>query len=61
MYRPKDWETLDIYMALPGLPGPLDLVEAGADAMLKHIIKLVKEKAPSSIIVDILGDEDAKI
>ena len=57
-YRPVWWDAFDIYTETERIKGfeisGSDLVEAGASAMGEHILSLLKDKAPSSVIIDIL-------
>ena len=72
-YRPKDWNpTLRVdtteWSTAPQIiemerllaKKELILYEAGADAMGEHILSLLKEKAPSSVIIDILSGYECK-
>lgn len=64
-YRPKDLENPypnQHYTEVGELQWEMDqkqrsAYEAGGDAMAEHILKLLKDKAPSSVIIDIMEGE----
>ncbi len=62
-YRPEDW-NVPLEISPLGETGYHTIdkfsYEAGADEMGEHILSLLKEKAPASSIIDILGSKEAQ-
>ena len=56
-YRPKDWgNPFNLYIARGVISpnGRAEDYEAGADAMLNHIIELLEKSAPGILVLEIL-------
>jgi len=53
MWRPEDWDALDIYATIESISTTgIDYIEAGADGILSALFKLAEESPTKTFTID---------